>query len=529
MKKKVLVTDGISEDAKKKLEEKYIVDLRKGLAPEELEKIIGDYNAIVIRSATKLTADIIGAAGKLEIIGRAGVGVDNIDLKAATKKGIIVVNAPTSNSVSVAEHTIGLMMALARKIPEANYSTQSGKWEKSKFKGIEIEGKTLGIIGLGKIGSLVAKKALGLGMNVIAFDPFTSEDRFQHLEISRADKLDNIYSVADFITIHLPKNKDTIGIINKKEFDKMKKGTILLNVSRGGIIIEEDLAQAIKDGHIGGAALDVYESEPCKDSPVFGLENTICTPHLGASTVEAQDRAGTTIADQIDAVFNSRIAPFVVNIPAIGSKALEAISPFFTICENMGSLFVDLFEGNLESIEVGFYGKVSGYDVRFLTSMMLIKILEKYSTENINVVNVRLIADEFGLKIEETKSSQSKDYVNLITLTGRGKKNELSISGTVTGKKNKPRFISIDKFEIDMVPSRYMAFVRYEDIPGQIGKIGLAFGNLGINIASMHVGRKKMSGDAVMGLNLDGEVTLKMVEKFKEMSGFNNIKIVNIN
>ena len=526
MRKKIIVTDKISPKAIEKLEEEFKVDVKNGLSPDQLKQEIGNYDGILIRSATKLTSDIIDNADNLKVIGRAGVGVDNVDLESATKKGITVVNAPMSNTITVAEHTIALLLSLAREIPRANYSLKSGKWEKSTFKGIELYGKTLGIVGFGKIGALVAERAMGMGMKIAAFDPFVSEDRFKHLGITRADKLEDIYSVSDFITIHLPKNKDTIGMFGKEEFYKMKKGTIILNVARGGIIVEKDLAEAIKDGQLSRAAIDVYESEPCIDSPLFKLDEVICTPHLGAATAEAQDKAGITTAEQMAAVLNGRIATFAVNVLTAKPEAMDAISPFFQLCENMGSLFADLFGGSLENIEIGFYGKVSEYDTKFLSSMVLVKILKKYSGENVNLVNVNLIAKENGLKVKEVKSAQSKDYVNLITLKGKGKESELSISGTIAGKKNKPRFIAIDKFEIDMVPSKYMAFIRYRDVPGQIGKIGVAFGELNVNIASMHVGRKKMSGDAVMGLNLDCEVTTEMIEDFKKLSGFKNIKVV---
>ncbi len=528
IKKKVLITDGLADEAIKLLEGHFTVVEEKGISPERLKEIIPDYNALIIRSATRPDADIIGNADSMEIIGRAGIGVDNIDLEAATKKGIIVVNAPTSNAVTVAEHTIALMLALVRRIPGANSSLKGGKWEKSKFKGIEIDGKILGIIGYGQIGGLVAKKVIGLGMKVIAYDPFVSEDRFKQLGIVKAGKLEDIYREADFISIHLPKNKDTIGMFNRKQFNKMKKGTIILNVARGGIIVEKDLAEAIKEGQIGGAALDVYEKEPCTDSPVFGLEEVICTPHLGASTSEAQSRAGTIIAEQVVEVLNGGTPIFPVNAPVIRPEQIEVLSPFFKLAENMGSLFINMFEGNLNSISIGYHGKVSEYDVRVLTSMTLVKIMEKHSAENVNMVNVDLVAREAGLKIMVEKSSESSDFVNLMTIKGNGQQSDLSISGTITGKKNIPRFIAIDKFEIDMVPSEHMAFIKYEDIPGQIGKIGTEFGKLNVNIAAMHVGRKKMSGDAVMGLNLDSEVTGEMAEQFKKSSGLKNIKIVNL-
>ncbi|MGM0365085.1 MAG: phosphoglycerate dehydrogenase [Actinomycetota bacterium] len=527
MNKKILITDGISPEARQKLEKHFTVDELKGIDAEELKKVIGGYNAIIIRSATKLTADIISNADNMEIIGRAGIGVDNVDLDAATKKGIVVVNAPASNAVTVAEHTIGLLLALVRKIPSADSSLKGGKWEKSKFKGIEIEGKTLGIVGFGQIGGLVAKKAMGLGMNVIAYDPFVSTERFKQLGIRKADKLKDIYSSSDFISIHLPKNKDTVGMFNSKELKKMKKGTKLLNVARGGIVVEKDLADSIKEGHIGGAAIDVYEKEPCTSSPLFELDSVVCTPHLGASTAEAQNRAGTIIAEQVIDMLQGRAPAFPVNAPSVRPEIMEAISPYFELCDNMGTLFAGLFEGNLETIKLIFSGKVSEYDTRVLKSRVMVNILRKYSREA-NMVNVGLIAQENGLKVEEVKRSESSDFLNLITVQGEGKEESLSISGTITGKKNQPRFIGIDEFELDMVPSKHMAFLRYKDVPGQIGKIGTAFGQLNVNIAAMHVGRKKKSGDAVMGLNLDAEVTPEMLEKFRELSGFKDIKIVNL-
>jgi len=528
LKKKVLITDGIAQDAKKELLKHFETVEKKGLTPGELKAEIKKYNAIIIRSATKLTADIINEADELEIIGRAGIGVDNVDVEAATKKGIIVVNAPASNAVTVAEHTIALMLATARKIPRANFSLKEGRWEKSKFKGIEIENKTLGIVGFGQIGGLVAKKVMGLGMKVIAYDPFVSVDRFKQLGIIKADKLEDLYSDADFISIHLPKNKDTIGMFGKKQFSKMKENTVILNVARGGIVVEKDLAEAIKDGQIGGAAIDVYESEPCTDSPLFELDEVVATPHLGAATAEAQSRAGTTIAEQVISVLNGGTPGFPVNAPAIRPELMEAIAPFFKLCENLGSLFISMFEGNMESLEIEYQGQVSEHDVRFLTSMILVKILEKYSAESVNLVNVDLMTGNTGLEVKTVKSRKSNDYVNLITLKGKGRDSELSISGTITGKKNIPRFISIDKFEIDMVSSQYMAFLKYKDIPGQIGRIGVAFGKLGVNIAAMHVGRKKMSGDAVMGLNLDSEANPEILKKFVGLSGFKNIKVVNL-
>jgi D-3-phosphoglycerate dehydrogenase len=308
----------------------------------------------------------------------------------------------------------------------------------------------------------------------------------------------------------------------------MKRGVVIINSARGGIIVEKDLADAIKSGNVSGAAMDVYENEPCQSSPLFDLESVVCTPHIGAATSEAQDRAGMMIAEQVDYVLSGKPATFAVNVPAVSPEVMESISQYFELCENMGMLFSGLYEGGLESLEIGYYGKIADYDTKVLTSMILVRILGKYSSDSINIVNVSLVADEKGIIIKETRSGQSKDYVNLFTLNGKGKDSELSISGTITGKKNQPRFVSIDKFAIDMVPSKYMAFLRYKDVPGQIGRIGTAFGKLNINIAAMHVGRKKIGGEAVMGINIDSELTPDMLSQFKEYSGFQNIKIVNL-
>ncbi len=525
---KILVAEDISAGAISYLEEKFDVEVKKGLSHEQLKEQIKDFHALIVRSATKVNSEIIENAPKLKVVGRAGIGVDNIDTKAATKYGIVVVNAPMSNTISAAEHTIALMMSIARKIPSACYSTKCGKWEKSKFKGMEIDGKTLGIVGFGKIGYIVAKKAIGLGMKVIAFDPFVSEDKYRQLGIKRAKGLEDIYREADIITIHLPKNKETLNMIDKQELYKMKKGAIIVNVARGGIIVEDDLYEAIKEGHISGAAIDVYETEPCQTSPLFELDDVVCTPHLGASTVEAQDKAGFVIAEQVSKVLEGEIANFAVNIPVFDKEAMEALEPFFELCENIGSLFSSMAQGNIEELEVGFSGKISVYDTRFLTSILLTKILDKYSEAKVNSVNAFMVAEENALKIKEVKSSKTQDYISLVSLKGKGKDFELSMSGTITGIKNKPRFVDVDKFEIDMVPSKHMAFLRYKDIPGQIGKIGSAFGKLGVNIAAMHVGRQKLSGDALMGLNLDSEVTDDMLKEFKKLSGFENIKIINL-
>ncbi|MHB1346171.1 MAG: phosphoglycerate dehydrogenase [Candidatus Humimicrobiaceae bacterium] len=527
-KQKILITDDFSKEAVMLLEKQYDVAISKGISSDKLKDEISKYCGLVIKNSVKITKEVIDNAEGLKVIGKPGSTFDNIDLKSATRKGIVVVNAPMSKLVSAAEYTIALMMTLAKKIHLANTDTKSGKWDRNKFKGIELEGKTLGIIGFGKIGNLVAKKAVCLGLNIIAFDPYVSEDKYWQMGAKKADAIEDVYKNSDIISIHLPKTRETSGLFNKEEFYKMKKGVILINVSKGGIIVEKDLYEAVESGQISGAGIDVFENEPCKESVLFKSDNIICTPHLGSSTTEAQEKADTVIAQQVLKVLNDEFADFAVNLPMFSEDIINSVRPFIELCEYLGSLFSQLSEGNVEDIEISFNGIIAGLKTNLLVSVMMTKILQKYTSERINVVNVNLIAEEKGIKIKEIRNPQSKDYVNLVILRGKGIGVDLSVSGTITGIKNMPRFISVDKFEIDMVPSRYMAFIRYEDVPGQIGKIGTSFGKLGVNIAAMHVGRKVVSGEALMGLNLDCEVDNKMLEEFKKLSGFEKIKIIKL-
>jgi D-3-phosphoglycerate dehydrogenase len=527
-KQKILITDDFSEEAVKLLEKYYEVVISKGISAAALKNEINKYCGLIIKNSAKVTNEVISNAANLKVIGKPGSSFDNIDMKSATRKGIVVVNAPMSKVVSAAEYTIALILAIAKKIHLANADTRSGGWNRNKFKGMELEGKTLGIIGFGKIGHMVAKKAICLGLNVIAFDPYVSEDKYWQTGVKKADVIDDIYKNADIISIHLPKTRETSGLFNKAEIYKMKKGVILVNVSRGGIIVEDDLYEAVESSQISGAGIDVFENEPCKESVLFNSENIICTPHLGSSTTEAQEKADNIIALQVIKVLKDEIADFAVNLPLFSEDIFNSVSPFIGLCEYLGSLFSQLSEGSIEDVEISFNGMVAGYKTSLLVSILLTRILQKYTSERINLVNVGLIAEEKGLKIKEIKNAQSKDYVNLINLKGKGIGIDLSVSGTITGIKNMPRFISVDKFEIDMVPSKYMAFIRYEDVPGQIGKIGTAFGKLGVNIAAMHVGRKVVSGEALMGLNLDCEVDSKMLDEFKKISGFEKIKIIKL-
>ena len=527
-KQKILIADDFSEEAVKILEKNFEVVINKGISAAALENEICEYSGLVIKNSVKVTKEVIDKAENLKVIGKPGSSFDNVDLKSATRKGIVVVNAPMSKVVSAAEYTIALILALAKKIHLANTDTRSGGWNRNKFKGIELEGKTLGIIGFGKIGNMVAKKAICLGLNAIAFDPYVSEDKYWQSGVKKANTIEDIYKDADIISIHLPKTRETTGLINKTEINKMKKGVILVNVSRGGIIVEKDLYEAVENGKISGAGIDVFENEPCRESVLFKSDNIICTPHLGSSTTEAQEKADIIIASQVIKVLNDEIADYSVNLPLFSEDIFNSVSPYIELSEYLGLLFSQLSEGSIEDIDISFNGMIAGLKTNLLVSVILTKIMQKFTVERVNLVNVNLIAEEKGIKIKEIKNSQSKDYVNLINLKGKGIGTDLSVSGTITGIKNMPRFISIDKFEIDMVPSKYMAFIRYDDVPGQIGKIGTAFGKQGVNIAAMHVGRKVVSGEALMGLNLDCEVDSKMLEEFKKMSGFEKIKIIEL-
>jgi D-3-phosphoglycerate dehydrogenase len=511
---KVLVKDDIAEKAVEILKKNFDVDVLTKISQEEFLDIIGKYDALIIRSATIVTADVIEKSERLKIIGRAGIGVDNVDINTANKKGIIVANAPQSNIISAAEQAIALMFALCRRTPEACASLKSGKWERSKFKGIEIYGKTLGVVGFGRIGTLVAQKALGLGMKVMAYDPFVADERFSNLGVVRANSLDNIYRQADVISIHLPKNKDTHHLINEKAFSRMKKGVIIINTARGTIIDEKALEAALKSGQVGGAGLDVYEVEPCTNSPLFALPNVVCTPHLGASTVEAQDKAGIQIAEQVKAALLGQSVSTAVNIPQVSQESMEELRPFMPLGENLGKLFISLFPGNLNNFDVEYYGSIAGHDTRLLTTVVLKGLLEKFE-DSVNLVNAPFMAKERGIEVRELKSSESKDYMSMIVLKGKYDLKEFSVSGTLMGKNNQQKFVSINGFELDLVPTEHMAFFKYKDVPGVIGTIGTILGRHNINIANMQVSRTEKGGVALNGINVDQPISPEVLEEIK--------------
>ncbi len=503
---KVLVKEKIAEAGVQALKGAgFDVDVRPDMEADELLQKIGDYDGLIVRGATKVTADVIAAGKNLKIIGRAGIGVDNIDVEAATKQGVVVANAPASNIISVAEHAIALMLSLCRYVPAADASMKAGMWEKSKFEGTEVDGKTLGVVGLGRIGTLVAGRARGLGMRVLGYDPYVSSERFAHLGVEPAESLEALLKEADVITIHLPRTKETAGLIGKKQLAICKDGVRIVNTARGAAIDEAALVEALKSGKVAGAGLDVYGEEPYK-GPLTGMDSVVLTPHIAASTQEAQDKAGTQIADQVVAGLKGDFVSNAINIPVVSPESLDALKPFMPLAEVLGKFFTHLSEGQLEGLEVEFAGQISEYDTKLLTVGVLKGMLESVSDEPVNYVNALSLAAERGTDVRESKTATSRDYVNLLTVTSTDKEGKVSAGATLVGPKNQQRLVSIYDFDIDMVPSQYMAFFRYEDRPGMIGKVGTILGDNGINIGNMQVGRKVVGGEALMGINLDSVI-----------------------
>jgi D-3-phosphoglycerate dehydrogenase len=528
-KMRVLVKEKIAQTGIDILKEHFEVEVRTDMSDEELREKINNYDAILVRSASKITADILENATRTKMIGRAGVGVDNIDVEAATKRGIVVANAPGSNSLSVAEHAIGLLLAQARQIPNANASMHAGKWEKARFKGVEITDKVLGIMGLGKIGVLVAQRAKGLRMDVIAYDPYVSVERFRELGIERAETLDDLYASSDFISIHLPKTSETMGLIGDAAFQKMKTGVRIINCARGGIMDEVALVRALESGKAASAGLDVFSSEPVpEDFPLAKFDNVVMTPHLGASTTEGQDRAGIIVAEQIVAGLTGGVVTNAVNIPSVSKEAMEAIGPFLPLAETLGQLISAIAEGPLSKVTVHYEGELAEHDTRLLTLAVTKGLVEGSAAEAVNFVNAPSIAADRGLQVSEAKDRRSPDYTNLITLEGTDKQGELTLGGTVFGPKNRPRLVKIYRHAIDIEPSPHMVFLRYEDVPGMIGKIGTIIGGHGINIAFMNVGRKKVEGKAVMGLALDDQLPAPVLDEIRNVRGVDGVRAVEL-
>ena len=503
---RVLVTEKLSEAGLDLLRERFQVDVREDLAHGDLAGAIGPFDALVIRSATRVTAEILDAAPRLKVVARAGIGVDNVDVEAATRRGVMVVNAPQSNTISAAEHTMALLLAQARNVPQADRELHAGRWDKERWQGVELAGKTLGLIGLGQVGTLVASRAQAFGMRVIAFDPYVSGERAKELGVDVMPTLESLLVQSDFVSIHLPGSPDTLGLIGEHQLSMVKHGARLVNTSRGGIVDEEALAKALDDGRLAGAALDVFAVEPATDSPLFGMEQVVVTPHLGASTIEAQDKAGTTVAEMVRLALEGQFVPYAVNVSA-GAEVSEAVRPFVGLAERLGSLVAGLADGGVRSIVASYLGRVAEHDTRVLTLAILKGILGRSVNEPVSFVNAPLLARDRGLTVSEMRSTGSQDYVSQISLRAQTEsESEIEVGGTLLGKKNAERVIQVWDFEVEIEPAPHMLFFVYEDRPGIIGKVGTILGEHGINIATMEVGRKAAGGDALMALTVDSPV-----------------------
>ncbi len=516
---KVFITDPIAQEGIDILKEAGLeVEEHLGLSPDELKSIIKDADALVIRSNTKVTQDLIDAAEKLKVVGRAGTGLDNVDIPACNKRGIVVMNTPGGNTNSAAEHTIAMMLALSRHIPQATASMKAGKWEKKKFQGREVAGKILGIVGIGRIGSIVAQIAQGMKMKVIAFDPHIHPEMADKIGVELVD-LDELFSTADYVSVHTPLTKETKGLLNSKYFSKMKKGAMVLNCARGGIINETDLYEYLKSGHLGGAALDVFENEPTTlENPLLSLDNFICTPHLGASTKEAQENVALAVARQIADYLIKGEVRNAVNVPSVSGEALSRLGPFLTLAEKIGMFHAQIAKGGLEEIEISYEGDVADFDTVPVTVALLKGILTPALKEEVNFVNAPVLAEERGIKVVESKSKTSEDFTNLLTVTVRASDSTNTIAGTIFGKKE-PRIVRINDFRLEALPEGHMLLIYNEDRPGVIGTIGITLGEAGLNIARMHVGQDPGHNRNVILLTVDEPVSEDVLEQLKAKDG----------
>jgi D-3-phosphoglycerate dehydrogenase len=526
---RVLVAEKIGDSGVDLLREHFDVDLGVGWERSELEQRIGDYDGILIRSATRLDGDLLAKATRLRAVGRAGVGVDNVDVPEATKRGIVVANAPESNVITAAEHTMALLLALARNVPQAHASLTSGKWERSKFSGVELYEKTLGILGFGRIGQLVAQRARGFNMHVIAYDPYVGADRYRELGVEQADSPDDVYAGADFLTLHLPKTRDTEGWLNAGVLAKCRDGVRVLNVARGPLVVDEDLKAALDSGKVGGAALDVFRSEPITDHPLFGYPNVIVTPHLGASTAEATDRAGYQAAEQVVAALAGGVVTSAVNVPAVPAEDLEVLGPYIPLCESLGRIAVTLAVaegGSVDQVETDFFGRLAERDTRLLSIQVVLGVLAGHTEEEVNAVNAPAVAEERGIRTVERKQTSARDYTDLVRVqvsTGSG---TVRVAGTLIGRRNRPHLIEAWGQRFDVQLEEHITLFRYRDVPGMLGRVGTAFGRHGVNIVSAAVGRQpdeNAAGDgrlAAMAITTSSPVPSEVVEEIVSSDGF---------
>lgn len=500
-KPKVLISDSLSPAAVRIFEERGIaVDLQVGLKPDELKAIIGQYDGLAIRSATKVTKDILAEAHKLRVVGRAGIGVDNVDIAAATARGVVVMNTPFGNSITTAEHALALLFATARQIPVANASTHAGKWEKNRFMGVELYGKILGIIGCGNIGAIVADRALGLKMKVVAFDPFLSHERAAQLGVEKAE-LDELLRRSDFITLHTPLTDQTRGIINAAALAQCKPGVRIVNCARGGLVIEADLKVALESGRVAGAGFDVFTEEPAKTNPLFGMENVVCTPHLGASTNEAQENVALQVAEQIADFLLTGAVVNALNMASVSAEDAPKLRPYMKLAEQLGSLAGQTAATGVKAVNIEYEGHVAGLNTKPLTAIVL-KGLMQHQLDSVNMVNAPVIARERNINISETRRDHTPEYQTVLRVTVIGESGARSVAGTVVAGE-KPRVIKIDQVPLEAELTPHMLFVHNRDLPGFIGRLGTLLGQAGVNIANFNLGRDRAGGDALSLVAVD--------------------------
>ncbi len=525
--KKVLVTDSISEEGIEILRNEAQVDIKNSLSPEEIIAIIGDYDALMVRSQTKVSPAIIEAGKKLQVIGRAGVGIDNVDINAATRCGVVVVNAPTGNTVSAAEHTVALMLASARNIPQANTTLKTGAWKRSHFMGTELRGKTLGLIGLGNVGSEVAKRAQGFEMKLIGIDPLVSEEYAHNLGVTLVDKK-QILQESDFISLHIPLTQQTRGYVGEKELTMMKPTARIINCARGGLIDEAALVKAITNKKLAGAAIDVFEKEPCTESILFGIDNIIVTPHLGASTTEAQVMAARDVAEQIADIFRGQPARAAINVPYISVETLEVLAPFIKLARKLCKIIYKLAEGQAKAIRITYDGDIANYDTNPIKAAVLGGLLEGVTEEKVNIVNCNVIAAKRGLTITEEKEVTCANYTSLLTVEITTTEGKYAIAGTVMH--NDSHIVRIKDYWLDIVPTpgSYFLFSDHKDRPGFIGAVGKITGDANINISFMHLGRLQPRGQALLVLTLDEPLPEKQQQQILDLPDVYSVKLVEL-
>jgi len=531
---RILIAEPLAEAGVELLRAHHEVDARAATTREELLAAVTGVDALVVRSATRVDAEVLEAGRNLKVVGRAGIGLDNVDLAAATRLGVMVVNAPQSNVISAAEHTVALILAQARNIPQAHVALREGRWERGRFQGAELYGKTLGIIGLGRVGALVAQRLNAFGMRLLAFDPYVSRDRAAQMGVELASLAD-VLARADVVTVHLPKTPDTTGLIGETELAAMKPGARLVNTARGGIVDEAALAKAVGDGQLAGAALDVFAEEPTTQSPLFGLEGVVVTPHLGASTTEAQDKAGIAIAEQLLLALAGQFVPNAVNVDA--GAVPDAVRPFLPLVEKLGRLYTALAGGGPGGrasalgggrLHLEYVGALAEQDTRVLTLAALKGMFSPVVHEPVTFVNAPLLAAERGVEVTETRTRQSRDWVNLVTLSGEGSRGQVGVAGTTVGPRDAERLVAINGIPIDMAPADHMAFLFYEDRPGVIGRVGTILGESGVNIASMQVGRRKQGGEALMALTVDAGIPAGVLERVEAETGAHDSTFIHL-